>query len=72
MGKQDRANRDMQAVRRIFYAFSLVILGIVFYNNLLLHQMQSPVLIYPHADNTYWLLHYLGIPQFLLFRFAGI
>lgn len=31
----------------------------------LLHQLQQPVLKYPYVDLTYWLLHWLHIPELL-------
>lgn len=51
---------------RIIFAWLFVILLYFFFNNTLLSQLQQPPLIYPGSDNTFWLMHILNIPQFLL------
>ncbi|MBL0056643.1 MAG: hypothetical protein IPP31_10750 [Chitinophagaceae bacterium] len=43
-----------------------MILVYFFYNHNLLSQLQKPPLIYPGSDNSFWLLHMTGLPQFLL------
>lgn len=51
---------------------SLIVFGwllLIFWNRLcsdvMLHQLQQPVLIFPQIDNTYWIFHYLQIPEML-------
>jgi len=51
---------------RVVFAWLFLILVYFFFNNNLLSQMQQPVLIYPGSDNSFWLLHILSVPQFLL------
>jgi hypothetical protein len=51
---------------RCIYAWLFCILVYFFLNNSLLSQLSSPVLTTIESDNTYWLLHFLNIPQFLL------
>lgn len=51
---------------RIIFLWLLAILFHFYFNNGLVHQWQQPVLISPGADNTYWLLHILNIPQHIM------
>jgi hypothetical protein len=51
---------------RIIFSWLFIILLFFFLNNSLLSQLQQPPFIYPDSDNTYWALHLLGIPQWLL------
>lgn len=53
-------------ITRIFFAFAFIAICKAFYMYLLPHQLLSPVLVNPMADNTYWLMYFLGIPQFIL------
>lgn len=55
-----------QFMARVIFAWLFLVLVYFFATNTLLSQMQQPVLIYPASDNTFWLLHVLRIPQFLL------
>jgi hypothetical protein len=48
---------------RAVYAWILFVLVYFYAHNSLVHQWHQPPLIYPEADNTYWLLHLLYIPQ---------
>ena len=50
---------------RIIYAFIIAMLVYFFLHNSLVHQWHQPPLILPEADNVYWLLHILYIPQFI-------
>lgn len=34
-------------------------------SDVMLYQLQQPVLIFPQIDNTYWIFHYLRIPEIL-------
>lgn len=51
---------------RVIFSWLFIILVYFFINNSLLSQLQEPPLIYPGSDNSFWLLHILNIPQFLL------
>jgi len=51
---------------RFFYGLIILALGVRFFQNALISQLASPLFISPLADNSYWLLHILGIPQFFL------
>lgn len=51
---------------RVIFSWLFIILVYFFFNNSLLSQFQQPPLIYPGSDNTFWLMHILNIPQFLL------
>jgi hypothetical protein len=58
------SNRTL--ITRIFYLFALVAMGKMYLHQMFPHQLQSPVLVNPMADNTYWMFYILNIPQFLL------
>lgn len=53
-------------ITRIFYLFALVALGKAYLFQMFPHQLQSPVLVNPMADNTYWMFYVSNIPQLLL------
>ncbi|MEP7109039.1 MAG: hypothetical protein ABI760_13685 [Ferruginibacter sp.] len=53
----------------IIFGWLFIILIYFFSTNSLLSQLQAPVLIYPGSDNSYWLLHIVRIPQWLLQHF---
>jgi hypothetical protein len=50
---------------RFVFAFIFVFLLYYQYSNILVHQLQSPVLIFPYVDLTYWLFHILNIPSII-------
>jgi hypothetical protein len=50
----------------IVFGWLFLILVYFFSTNSLLSQLQSPVLIAPQSDNTFWVLHIIRIPQWLL------
>lgn len=52
-------------VARLFYGFALIVLVSRYFTLQLLNQLESPVLIFPNIDNTYWILHISGIPSAL-------
>lgn len=56
---------------RVIFAWTFVVLLYFFANHSLVSQMQQPELIYPGSDNSFWLLHIPGIPQFLLKHYAA-
>ncbi|MFL5787672.1 MAG: hypothetical protein ACJ748_06445, partial [Flavisolibacter sp.] len=51
---------------RAIYLWLLVMFFYFFIHNSLVHQWRQPPLIYPQADNVYWILHILNIPQFIM------
>lgn len=51
---------------RVVFGWLLLLLLQFFLQNSLMHQWQQPILIYPEADNVYWILHMLYIPQFIM------
>jgi hypothetical protein len=63
-------NNDITNIRYLFYGFVIFIFCRFYYLNLLLHQFESPIINFPDADNTFWLILFLGIPQFLAKNFT--
>lgn len=61
MTSTTQAQIDLRA--RYFYLGSAAVMVLAFLSNVLLSQLSRPVLIDPGIDNTYWLIHWLGIPQ---------
>ena len=64
-------NKEIEILPRSFMAkivfgWLFVLLAYFFINNNLVHQWQQPPLIYPEADNVFWLLHILNIPQSIM------
>lgn len=55
-----------QLMAQVIFSWLFLILIYFFATNSLLSQLQQPVLITPGSDNTFWLLHLTGLPQFLL------
>lgn len=51
---------------RTIYAWLLLLLVQFYFHHSLVHQWQQPLLIYTEADNVYWILHLLNIPQFIM------
>lgn len=51
---------------KFVYGFGLLVFLYHFVANSLLSQLQQPVIIYPDVDNTYWLLHLLNVPRFIV------
>ena len=54
---------------RVVFGWLFAVLVYFFFNHSLLSQLQQPVLLYPGTDNTFWLLHILNVPQFLLHHY---
>lgn len=61
MTSTTQAQIDLRA--RYFYLGSAAVLVLGFVSNVLFSQLSRPVLIDPGIDNTYWLIHWLGIPR---------
>ena len=58
---------------RAIFAWLFLILVYFFINHSLVSQLQQPPLIYAGSDNSFWLMHILNIPQFLLQHYwAGL
>ena len=55
-----------QKMRFVVFVFSIFVLIFHFYTNTLLHQLCSPVFVFPEADNIYWVFQLLNIPKFLV------
>lgn len=51
---------------RICFGWLFLTLIYFYASHSLVHQWEQPILIYPEADNTYWLLHMLNIPQWIM------
>ena len=64
-------NYPREFMARTIFAWLFLILIYFFANHSLVSQMQQPELIYPGSDNSFWLLHILGIPQFLMKHYAA-
>jgi hypothetical protein len=52
--------------KRLVLLTCLLFIGIRFYSGLALNCLAEPKFIFVSADNTYWILHLLNIPQLLL------
>lgn len=61
MTSTTQAQIDLRA--RYFYLGSAAVLVLGFLSNVLFSELSRPVLIDPGIDNTYWLIHCLGIPR---------
>ncbi len=59
------SDKDTLFLRRAAFVSILGIYLIRYCSHTLLHQLYQPVLIFPSIDVTYWLFHFIGIPQFL-------
>lgn len=55
-----------QLMASIVFGWLFIILVYFFSANSLLSQLEQPVLIYPSSDNTFWLVHIIRLPQWLL------
>ncbi len=65
-----KLNNDITNIRYLFYGFVIFVFCRLYYLNLLLHQFESPIINFPDADNTFWLVLFLGVPQFLAKNFT--
>src|SRR5687767_11986675 len=58
---------------RMVFGWLLVIFMYFWWNNALIHQWQNPPLIFPEADNLFWLLHMFYLPQWIMrHEFAAV
>ncbi len=58
-------NNQRAVLCRLVFAFIFVFLLYYLCSNTLVHQLQSPALIFPYVDITYWLFHLFRIPEFI-------
>ncbi|MCY7408923.1 MAG: hypothetical protein LH473_01495, partial [Chitinophagales bacterium] len=65
MINESKTSVERKLISKIFYGFMLFVIAVEYLSNHLIHQLNEPVLINPAADNTYWLLHLLMIPQLI-------
>ena len=61
--------RERKRLARIVFALLLGSLVWSIFSNTLLHQLQRPVIKFPYVDTTYWVMHYLQIPEIITARF---
>src|SRR5688572_16760664 len=54
---------ERKRIARVVFALTFATLVWSFFSNTLLHQLQQPVLKYPYVDLTYWVMHYLHLPE---------
>jgi len=49
------------------FVFGFIVFSIIyrFLSTSLIHQMEQPVFVYPHVDLTYWIFHFLKIPEII-------
>lgn len=52
-------------IARIIFGCIFCTLVYSFIAHTLLHQLQQPVIRFPYVDLTYWILHWLQIPEFI-------
>ena len=71
MNKIAATNYPREFMARCIFAWLFIILLYFFANHSLVSQMQQPELIYPGSDNSFWALHILGIPQFLMKNYGA-
>jgi hypothetical protein len=56
-------------IARIIFGCIFCLLVYAFLSNSLLHQLQQPVIKFPYVDLTYWLMHWLHVPEFITGHF---
>lgn len=56
-------SRDRFWLSKLYYGWFILVLAFECQAGRLMHQLENPVLISPAIDNTYWLIHLMGIPQ---------
>ncbi|MEO5650339.1 MAG: hypothetical protein ABIR03_10515, partial [Ginsengibacter sp.] len=61
--------RHITILCRIVFAIILIDLTLAGFSNVLVHQLQSPVLKFPYVDPTFWAMHLLHIPEFITSHF---
>lgn len=63
--------RDRRWLSRCYYGWVIFVMLIEYFGRRLIHQLGEPVLFSPAVDNTYWLLHLMGIPQFIASNYTA-
>jgi hypothetical protein len=61
---------EQKRIARIVFSLILLSLTGSFFSNTLIHQLHQPVVKFPNADPTYWLLHALQIPETITSHYA--
>lgn len=61
--------RQRNWLARIVFTLLLGSLVWSFFSNTLLHQLQQPVIKFPYVDVTYWVMHYLQLPEIITGQF---
>lgn len=56
---------ERKRIARLVFALTLASLVWSFFSNTLLHQLQRPVIKYPYVDLTYWVMHFLQLPEII-------
>lgn len=64
--KKAHSTAELLWLKRGVFGFAILALLYRAWAGTLLHQLANPVLIFPHADNVYWLLHILQVPELLV------
>ena len=60
---------ERKRIARVVFAVTLASLVWSFFSNTLLHQLQQPVIKYPYVDLTYWVMHFLQLPEIITGNF---
>src|SRR5687767_3683982 len=60
---------ERKRIARVVFVLMLASLVWSFFSNTLLHQLQQPLIKYPYIDATYWVMHYLQIPEIIAGNF---
>ena len=58
-------DQRVQFLCRLVFVFILLDLIMFGFSNTLIHQLRSPVLIFPYVDPAFWIMHFLNIPGFI-------
>lgn len=61
----DAIKRNRTWLSRCYYGWVILVMLIEYSARRLIHQLGEPVIFSPAVDNTYWLLHLMGVPQFI-------
>lgn len=67
----NRISLNRESAARWTFGFGLVIIAYRYLTYSLIHQLQQPFLFETNVDYTYWIYHYLGIPDIFVKNKAG-
>lgn len=66
-------DKERSLLQKIVFGLIVFILGFRWYSEVMIHQLNAPVLLFPYVDLGYWVALWTGIPQFLTQNFyAGL